>query len=158
MKRLAPLVLSLVALAGCGKNESAPTQAAAPTTTTITVNGAQVAVREEEGLLRYSDEGPESGTVMTSTDANVRKGADMASPSIGRIGRGTGVNKKARRGPFYLVDYPSAGGAMKPGWILQSDVSGQVPAVVTTIVPPTTTTVPVVAPPPGARPPKITSK
>ena len=152
------MLLSGLALAGCGKKESAPTQPAAPATTTITVNGAQVAVREEEGISRYSDEGPESGTVIVSSDAVVRKGADMGSPTLGRVGRGTGVNKKARRGPFYLVDYPVAGGAMKPGWILQTDVSGQAPPVVTTVAPPVVTTAAPTTPPAGQRPPKITAK
>lgn len=151
MKTTAIVLLTGLALAGCGKKESEATQPAAPATTTITVNGAQVAVREEEGLTRYSDEGPESGTVFVSGDAVIRKGADMGSATIGRVGRGTGVNKKARRGPFYLVDYPVASGGMKPGWILQSDVTGQAPTVVTTVVPPVVTT----APPVGQRPPKI---
>lgn len=134
------LVVVPVSLTGCGKKEQPQQAPAGPATTTITVNGGTVAVREEEGVQRYSDEGPESGTVYLVHDAILRKGADQSSDIISRLGRGTGVNKKARRGAYYLVDFPSAG-AMKPGWLPQSDVNSQ-PAVVTTTTP-TVTTIPV---------------
>lgn len=160
--------LSMIAglmLVGCGKKEEAPAAPAPAQTTIVTANGVQVQVREESGVSRYSDEGPEIGTVRTNRSLELRKSADNTSPVVGNVGAGVMVNKKARRGAFFLVDFPAAGGGMTPGWLDQHEVTGgALPIVTTTTVPPATTTVPPVvttAPPvaattttpPGGRPP-----
>lgn len=155
---LAPL---FVLVPGCGKKDETPTGTApSAATTNITVNGGTVAVREEEGISRYSDEGPESGTVFTTKDVVILKAAEGGGAVLSRLGRGTGVNKKARRGPYYLVDFPTTGG-MKPGWVAQSDVTTQAPQVVTTVTttaPPATTTTAPPATTTGVRPPPIKIK
>lgn len=151
------VALSLLSAAACSKSSSSPTGSSpASATTNVSVNGS-VATREEEGVTRYGDEGPESGTVVTRKQLSIHKSADQGSDVLGRLGPGTGVNKKARHGAYYLIEWPSAQG-MKPGWVLQDEITGG--PVVPTVVPPT-----VVAPPttppvgaagaPGGRPPPI---
>jgi hypothetical protein len=140
---------------GCSKKdkeeEAAPVAAPAQTTI-VTTNGAQVQVREESGVSRYSDEGPEIGTVRTTRTVELRKSADNTSPVIGTIGSGVMVNKKARRGAFYLVDFPSTGG-MTPGWLDQNEVTGG-PLPVATV---TTTVTTTAAPPATTAPPAATT-
>ena len=157
MRHSALIVSTLVLAAtvvGCKKKED-PATGAAPDSNgappTVQVQGGQVSTREEDGLTRYSDEGPESGTVFTKHGVPLRTAADGVSTVLKQLGPGTGVNKKARHGAYYLVDFPTGNpGEMKPGWLLQTDVSGGPVAVH-----PPTTVPPVVAPPPGGGPPKI---
>lgn len=156
-------VMASMSVMGCGKKEEAPAAPAPAQTTIVTANGVQVQIREESGVNRYSDEGPEIGTVRTNRTVELRKSADNTSPVVGNIGPGVMVNKKARRGAFFLVDFPAAGGGMTPGWLDQHEVTGgalpiatTVPPVVTTAPPVVTTAPPVVtttAAPPGGRPP-----
>lgn len=157
-------VLVSASLVGCGKKEEAPAAPAPAQTTIVTANGVQVQVREESGISRYSDEGPETGTVKTNRPLELRKSADNTSAVVGKVGAGIMVNKKARRGAFYLVDFPATGGGMTPGWLDQHEVTGgALPVVTTTTAPPATTTVPpavttappvvTTAVPPGGRPP-----
>ncbi len=153
-------VISSMSLVGCGKKEEAPAAPAPAQTTIVTANGVQVQVREESGVNRYSDEGPEIGTVRTNRTVELRKSADNTSPVIGNIGPGVMVNKKARRGAFFLVDFPATGGGMTPGWLDQHEVTGGALPIVTTAtttVPPVVTTAPPVVTttvaPPGGRPP-----
>lgn len=151
--------LSLSVLVSACKKEEPPPPAAPAQTTIVTANGVQVQVREEAGVSRYSDEGPEVGTVRTNRSLELRKSADNTSPIVGRVGPNIMVNKKARRGAFFLVDFPGGTG-MIPGWLDQNEVSGgAVPVVTTTVAPPVTTVAPPVTPPPtttvppGGRPP-----
>ena len=152
------LIVSSLALAvmivGCKKKDE-PATGSAPDTNgaspTVQVQGGQVSTREEDGLTRYGDEGPESGTVFTKHGVTLRTAADGISTVLKQLGPGTGVNKKARHGAYFLVDFPTGNpGEMKPGWLLQTDVSGGPVAV----HPTTTVTVPPPSVPPGS-PPKI---
>lgn len=145
---------------GCSKKDSAAPDGSSPpgSTTNVTVNGT-TATREEEGVTRYGDEGPESGTVLTKRAVTLHKSADQGSDVVGRVGPGTGVNKKARHGAYYLVDWPTPTG-MKPGWLLQDDINGTPNVIPTVTTPPTTTVPPPATPPgvggaPGGRPPQV---
>jgi hypothetical protein len=145
------------AVVGCKKKEETTSGGSPGSTVNVGVQGGQVATREESGITRYSDEGPESGTVFVKKPIIIRAKADNESAIVGRAGPGTAVNKKARHGAFYLVDFPSGPGQMTPGWLDQDEVTGT-PVVAHTTV--TTTTTPPPTPPaattpapPGGRPP-----
>ena len=157
-----PLIALLVAtipLAACKKKEEP-----APSGQQGGPGGIQINTGPGTGLMpapasdvqRYSDEGPEIGTTTVRRVSLARKAADQGSEIIHRIGPGTAINKKARKGPFFLVEFPFTDGQMRLGWILQEDVLGAP-------VPTTTATVSVAAPPPastttappGGRPPAI---
>jgi hypothetical protein len=47
----------------------------------------------------------------------VHQAADLASPTLTRVGRGTFVNVKATYSNWMLIEYPSGVGQMSPGWI-----------------------------------------
>ena len=125
---LALLLAAAIGPAGCKKDD--PAQTTAPpgnTNVGITVQGqpGPAQTHEESGVTRYSDEGPEIGTVLTQRPTTVHKAADQSTDVLSRLGPGTAVNKKARHGPYFLVDYPTGTpGELKPGWVLQNDVTG----------------------------------
>jgi hypothetical protein len=137
------LVAVLIPLAACKKKEEEPAPAGNPNGPGIQINtgpGTGLMAAPESGVQRYSDEGPEIGTITVRRVAIARKAADQGSEIITRIGTGTAINKKARKGPFFLVEFPDASG-MRLGWILQEDATGTAPvATTTTTTPPPATT------------------
>lgn len=147
--------IALVLASGCKKSSDAATGAGgsgSQTTINVTgLNGQPATATVQDGLTRYSDEGPEIGTVFTKGGGVVRSAADQTSTILARLGPNVGVNKKARRGPYFLVDYPVGPGQLKPGWIDQAEVTGTpVVATTTTTLPPINTVAPpinTVAPP-----------
>lgn len=161
-----PLAASLVAVlipltACCKKKEEAAAQSSQPGGSGLQINtgpGTGLMPAPSSDVVRYSDEGPEIGTTPVRRVAIARKAADQGSEIIHRIGAGTMVNKKARKGPFYLVEFPFTDGQMRLGWILQEDVLGAPTPTTTTT---TTVSAKTSAPPaassalPVGRPPAI---
>lgn len=153
------LVAALVPLAACKKKEEQPAQNGQPGAPGIQINagpGSGVMAAPGSTVERYSDEGPEIGTTTIKRPSIARKSADQASEIIGRIGVGTAVNKKARKGPYYLIEFPSAPGQMSLGWVVQDDILGSTvpvptPTPTVTVPPPATTTVA----PTNGRPPLL---
>ena len=151
------LIAAVIPVAACKKKEEPAPQGNQPGMPGIQINtgpGTGVMAAPESDVTRYSDEGPEIGTTTVRRVAVARKAADQGAEIITRIGPGTAINKKARKGPYYLVEYPAAPNQMRLAWILQDDVNGAPTAAVTptvTVAPPATST----AAPPGGRPPLI---
>lgn len=143
------LMAAMIPLSACKKKEEAAPQNNQPGTPGLQINagpGSGVMAAPSSTVERYSDEGPEIGTTTIRQQSIARKSADQASEIVGRIGIGTAVNKKARKGPYYLIEFPSAPGQMSLGWIPQSDVAG---APVPVATPTTTTTAPPTTAPNG---------
>lgn len=158
---LAALLVATIPLVACKKKEEEPAPSGQQGGPGIQINtgpGTGLMPAPASDVQRYSDEGPEIGTTTVRRVALARKAADQGSEIIHRIGTGTAINKKARKGPFYLVEFPFTDGQMRLGWILQEDVLGApVPTTTATATvsvaapPPASTT----AAPPGGRPPAI---
>jgi hypothetical protein len=124
------LVATVIPLAACKKKEEEPAQSGQPGAPGIQINtgpGTGLMAAPESDVQRYSDEGPEIGTTTVRRVAIARKAADQGSEILHRIGPGTAVNKKARKGPYYLVEFPFAPGQLRLGWILQEDANNTTP-------------------------------
>jgi hypothetical protein len=148
---LTAVVLLMTLGAGCKKEEKttpAP-QGETPTMGGIQINQGPGGTTPDATnvVTRYSDEGPEIGTVTLRRSATARKAADQTSEAISHPGQGTLVTKKARHGGYYLVEVPVSATETKLGWIGQDDVNMPAPAV-TTVTTVTTAT-------PGGRPPPV---
>lgn len=155
--------LIMTVASGCSKKEDPAAGGAQPANTLnigVSQGGGAMAAPESD-VTRYPDEGPEIGTVLLKTASIARRSADQSSEILSRLGPGTAVNKKARKGPYYLVEFPFAPGQMRLGWIEQNDVNAPAPVATTT----TTNTAPIVVRPtatasatttaPGGRPPIV---
>lgn len=153
---LGAVVLALlVPLAACKKEEKTA-QSNQPGISGVQINtgpGSGYMAAPESDVTRYSDEGPEIGTVVTRRQSIVRKSADQASEILSRLGPGAAVNKKARHGPYYLVEFPFAPGQMRLGWLLQEDLNA--PNPVATVTATTTATVTATATTVNGRPPPL---
>ncbi len=58
-----------------------------------------------------------SVTVELLQGFTVHQAADLNSPVLTRVGRGTLINVKATHSNWMLIEYPSGVAKMSPGWI-----------------------------------------
>lgn len=127
-------LVALAAATGCSllKKEEAKQEAAPAATDTAAPAPAEPAANAADAT-RYPDEIAESGTIATKRLSVVRKSADQTSEILARLNAGTAVNRKARRGAYYLIEFPSGNPVtMKPGWVVQDDLNTIVQAAATT--------------------------
>ena len=105
----------------------------------------------------YSDQRIESGTVSTRGSAVVRAEPTDSGKVLATLGNATMVERKARRGQWMLVNWPSGEKQLSPGWVLSSTLGESAPATIKTVAPPVATTAPPAATtaptPAGGRPP-----
>lgn len=147
---LAALLALVVPLVACNKKKEQPAQNnGQPGLPGVQINtgpGTGFMAAPESDVARYPDEGPEAGTVVTKKVVIARKAADQGSEILTRMGPGTAINKRARKGPYYLVEFPAAPGQMRLGWVLQDDINTPAPVATPTVTtaPPATTTAPAV--------------
>lgn len=134
------LLATAVLIAGCKKKDDS---GSAGETTGGADPGAIApagqASGEQNGVMRYTDEAPESGTVATRSSAKVRKAADDSSDLLTTLGPGTNVDRKARKGTYSLVMWPSGVGQLSPGWVATSSLTEGARPVATTTTTTTTT-------------------
>lgn len=89
------------------------------------------AKKDDDEVKRYgSAEQTESGTVRVDIHhAKVYKETDETTSHIATLSRHTLVNRKARKGTWMLIDYPSGVGQLSPGWIPSKHLTGNVEKV-----------------------------
>lgn len=118
------LLATAVLIAGCKKkDDSSGSSETTGASDPGAIAPAGQASGEQNGVMRYTDEAPESGTVATRAFAKVRKAADDSSQELTQLGAGTNVTRKARKGAYTLVMWPSGPGQLSPGWVPTSALS-----------------------------------
>ncbi len=125
--------LSVIALGGallaCKKDEApepAVTVAPAPAPEPPKVEEPKAEEKKDE-VKRYDDEKEEKGTVKVGIfEMKIYQEADTSSTVLAKVGKGTLVNRKARRGSFLLIEYPSAPGELSPGWAETRHINDQI--------------------------------
>lgn len=69
-------------------------------------------------VQRYADEVQIGhATVELLQQFHVHQAADLNSPTLTTVGRGTLINVMATHSNWMLIEYPSGVGVMSPGWI-----------------------------------------
>lgn len=112
---------ALLAGVGCKKKQEQSTESTAappapppppppPPTATATAPSNEVAT--------YPDEVPMgSVTVELLQEFTVHQAADLSSPILTRVGRGTFINVKSTHSNWMKIEYPSGVAQLSPGWI-----------------------------------------
>lgn len=122
----------VVGLLACKKDEEAPEPVAsasaepAPADTAKEEKDAAPA-DDKKKVKRYDDETTESGTVRVAVSLlRVYDEASTGGEVLTTLAKGTLVNRKARRGNFMLIEYPSGHKELSPGWVQIKQVSTKV--------------------------------
>lgn len=110
------MAISLVLVAGCKKDEPAPS--AGPDQSGATAIGAAPTASAAAGAVAtYPDMVTQSGTKQLLQPFTVYQAADTASPVLAHVSVGQWINLKGSHANWMLIDWPSGVGQMSPGWI-----------------------------------------
>jgi hypothetical protein len=110
------MAIPLLLLAGCKKDETAPT--ANPDESGATAIGvAPTSTAAAGAVASYPDMVAQSGTKQLLQPFTVYQAADTSSAVLSRVSVGQWINLKGSRGNWMLIEWPSGVGQMSPGWI-----------------------------------------